>query len=532
MRQQSVLSEVTTMVETHTTIKKPKVRWRRVVLVPIVGIALLAIAHAIWGWQAQRALNARVNELAAAGGLMSAGDFDRQPAEYDRREDGAPDLLAAAAIIDDVGSERRAMDFLPTTMPIDPRAWPHLARARAWYEPALRRIERAQTKKFFQFDHHLVSPVMDTVRLSELNPLHDLANVILLAAVVEHHDGRDNLVVGRIEQLMFLADRCETAPAEVGHGVAKGIHASAAARIEQFAPELNIGAKNGDGQVSAEQVRKLIARLLDETTLAAGQAHAMQAERMTMLDLFRAMAKGEGRSSNSVVGYFGQPYFHANAQRAIDYMTQLSAAVGESNDWPTAAGKIGAIKPVENRFVFARAFTGSSPERRIKTHFQILTDRRLAATALAVRLYQLDHSGARPQRLEELVPTYLPSVPLDAMAAGSRRLSYLPRAEHPVLYSVGENGDDDAGSEAAMPKRYGELAEWDRLDRAFYLSSRPRDVLYVERPGEAAERARLAAESAAYPAGPALAWEPGEQPYVAPWEQAGTPAAATQPTSR
>jgi hypothetical protein len=138
----------------------------------------------------------------------------------------------------------------------------------------------------------------------------------------------------------------------------------------------------------------------------------------------------------------------------------------------------------------------------------------------------MDHAGARPQRLEELVPAYLPAVPLDAMAAGNRRLSYLPRADHPVLYSVGDNGDDDAGSEAAMPKRYGELDEWERLDRAFYLSGKPRESLYVERPGEAAERAGIAAAGVAYPA---VAWEPGEQTNVAPWEQTAAP--ATQPAA-
>jgi hypothetical protein len=221
-----------------------------------------------------------------------------------------------------------------------------------------------------------------------------------------------------------------------------------------------------------------------------------------------------------------RPYVHANALRAIDHLTAVSTIARQAGDWPTAAAEMRAIKPIEDSFAFARVFAGS-PDRVIKTHFRVLTERRLAATALALRLYQVDHGGARPQRLEELTPAYLPAVPLDAMAAGNRRLSYLPRAEHPVLYSVGENGDDDGGSEAAMPKRYGDLAEWDRLDRAFYLSSRPRDVLYVERPGEAAERAAMAAAAVAYPA---VAWEPGEQAYMAPWEQTTPP--ATQPASR
>jgi hypothetical protein len=223
--------------------------------------------------------------------------------------------------------------------------------------------------------------------------------------------------------------------------------------------------------------------------------------------------------------YAARPFFQANALRGVEFMTEVSRIAQEARDWPTAKAQVAALEPIEDRFVFARAFT-SLPERGMEAHFRIVTDRRLAATALAIRLYQTDHAGARPQRLEELVPAYLPAVPLDAMAAGNRRLSYLPRAEHPVLYSVGDNGDDDAGSEAAMPKRYGDLEEWDRLDRAFYLSGKPRDALYVERPGAAAERAAMAEQGVAYEA---VAWEPGDQPAGPPWAQTAAP--ATQPAA-
>ena len=111
-----------------------------------------------------------------------------------------------------------------------------------------------------------------------------------------------------------------------------------------------------------------------------------------------------------------------------------------------------------------------------------LTDRRLAATALAIRLYQHDHAGKPPDRLEQLVPQYLPAVPIDPMASPSRAIGYRVAAEHPVLYSVGKNGNDDSASEAPQPNRYGELDEWDRLDRVFYLTSRPREVVYIPRP--------------------------------------------------
>jgi hypothetical protein len=151
---------------------------------------------------------------------------------------------------------------------------------------------------------------------------------------------------------------------------------------------------------------------------------------------------------------------------------------------------------VEDRYLLARQFC-SGADSSVRRHFETVTDRRMAATALAIRLYQLDHAGARPQRLDELVPSYLPAVPLDAMAAGNRRISYLPTGADPVLYSVGRNGDDDAGSEAPIPQRYGELDAWERLDRAFYLTALPRELLRLKYPGQP-EPATTEAESDDY----------------------------------
>jgi hypothetical protein len=111
-----------------------------------------------------------------------------------------------------------------------------------------------------------------------------------------------------------------------------------------------------------------------------------------------------------------------------------------------------------------------------------MTDRHMAATALAIRLYQMNHAGQLPQRLDQLVPDNLPSVSADAMASSGHAIGYVPRPQHPVLYSVGLNGADDAASEAPMPGLHGEINEWHRLDRVFYLTSTPRDVVYVAPP--------------------------------------------------
>jgi hypothetical protein len=104
----------------------------------------------------------------------------------------------------------------------------------------------------------------------------------------------------------------------------------------------------------------------------------------------------------------------------------------------------------------------------VKTHFHGLGDRRLAATALAARWCASEHGGQFPQSLDELVPTYLPSVPIDLMAAGGKALRYVP-APRPLLYSVGDNGADDGGSTAPLDPRKQPMNRWDQQDAVFPL---------------------------------------------------------------
>ena len=96
------------------------------------------------------------------------------------------------------------------------------------------------------------------------------------------------------------------------------------------------------------------------------------------------------------------------------------------------------------RHPYSRHMAGSLG-RVFYVHFRILAWRRMAATALAIRLYQADH-GKRPAKLADLVPGYLPAVPADPFAADGRAIAYLPQATRPTLYSVGLNGSDDAGT--------------------------------------------------------------------------------------
>ena len=107
-------------------------------------------------------------------------------------------------------------------------------------------------------------------------------------------------------------------------------------------------------------------------------------------------------------------------------------------EWEASLGALGKIKqPVRNWML-------PSLGRTVAFYHDGLARRRMAAIALAIRLYEIDH-GRRPGELAELVPDYLDEVPRDPMAPDGATIRYRPQAEVPVLYSVGRNGIDDGG---------------------------------------------------------------------------------------
>jgi hypothetical protein len=438
---------------------------------------MLAVAHALWSHPAESQLRSRIDSLHAAGELVTREDFAL--AEQDKPGNAASDITAAATILDDDTVYGRSVDAVSSTQPVAPEAWPYLEASVQWFEPALRRIDRTDEKPFCAWHHRYQSPVIDNLLVHELNECRAVTLLLVASSHVEHHRGDDAVVAQRLRQMLYLARAADSSPAMVGHLVSIGIVACASSHIEAVAPDLRIGAKSA-GDVNPEIVRSLINSLLDETQTADGLRRSIQAERMQRLDTVESFMQNSPDFSASILRYLDQPLRFRAELADVDQCSKAAAILAASPDWPTAAPALQAMPELRGPYVFTDART--SFQRMALAHYQRLTDRRLAAVALAVRLFVVDHAGRFPSTLEDLVPAYLPAVPKDPMSAGDQPIRYLPRAGDPVLYSVGTNGVDDGGSEAALPGQFGDQDEWERLDRDFYLTLRPREELYVPRP--------------------------------------------------
>jgi hypothetical protein len=171
--------------------------------------------------------------------------------------------------------------------------------------------------------------------------------------------------------------------------------------------------------------------------------------------------------------------------RVARRLGQVAAAAGEPN-YPAARAKLpppdplagpGRTPMLEHVARLPSHLFDCKLEPYLVRHYQHLAERRMAAVALAVRLYRADHAGRWPESLDELVPAYLPLAPIDPFAAGGRPLHYLrntpgwdippalaaaessyvpppgtgPFLGGPVVYSVGEDCTDNGGSRRLRP---------------------------------------------------------------------------------
>jgi len=280
---------------------------------------------------------------------------------------------------------------------------------------------------------------------------------------------------------LFLSCACEGTPAYVGHAAANRINLLLTVHIEGIAPELKMGPA-ATGAAEASQVRELIATLLDDSAAAKGLQLALSADCMQRIDMCESFPMEEPGVYASILRYTVRPELCATEVSILNSMTAANAVVVNARDWPAAERQFHQVPPPTG--LLSDPSSISLISDGAQSHFRTLTDRRLAATALAIRLFVIDHGGAWPTNLEQLVPEYLPAVPLDAMAAGQRPIRYLSRSVDPVIYSVGSDGVDDGGSEQAMPGQYDDLGPMQRVDRVFYLTVRPRQWLRVERPND------------------------------------------------
>ncbi len=438
----------------------PRYWWLKRILLAI-GVLILALValRLWWGHEAERRLQAKIDEYHAAGQPVTIEDFQFPPVPDE--DNAAYFLMQAATALTRPSAADAGIEEIYSY----PQALPdHADAVGRWIKTngqALNLVREARLKDKVDWKIRFTSPVF-SVLLPQLSPQRQLARFLNTAALYQQHVGDDAATVESLRDSVAQGDTLAGGqPFLISCLVAVAIDALTCYSVESVAPTLRIALSDSLADSDARparpsQVHALIADLLDERPLRKGWRRAMYTERLCALDSVNvALTTPAGMMAITggpnlpppVIGKLLRPMFVLDAVFMMEHCTGVADASACAS-YPEALGIVQDYPAFEsgierNSHALSRLLLPSLGAL-VKQEFMAIALRRMAATSLAIRMFEVDQ-GQRPARLEDLVPDYLPAVPADPFADDGRTLGYLPDAEPPVLYSVGPDGVDDGG---------------------------------------------------------------------------------------
>jgi len=311
---------------------------------------------------------------------------------------------------------------------------------------------------------------------------------LALAAIDVHKNGRDDEAIEYVYDALAIGDSVATIPSVVTHLRAIDIYSVSCQPLESILSGIKIG--QGPGSVTAADLHRLLARLMDTTKFDRALKLAIMSERSEKYDAGRQLMNmelpGEVIGSTSMAGRYlwalrndanarwafdfcVAPQWRIDTARAVDFWNRSLelADIRTSPEFKRAAAQ---ARHDCDEHVFPRVLSCyllPAINREFVLHLIALQKRRMAAVAVAVRLHQTD-CGRMPDTLDQLVPKFLAEAPQDLLAEPGTPIRYVNGVDTSLLYSVGENGQDDGGD-------YEGLAEGVEAckDLPFFLKGRP-----------------------------------------------------------
>jgi hypothetical protein len=472
----------------------PKARWgRRFAIVVALLIMLIVGGYVGWVNRSGKAMERQVALYRAAGEPIELSDFIVSGVSD---HDNAVIPLREAAKINEKTEAWKAYDKANSgdiALPLTDAEVKAISAAVTENANSFDNIDDAMTRKSVDWKLAWRSPAI-SILLPDLNQQRQLANLVAHRAKLNYQRGDHAAAVADARRVMFIGRTVGKQPFLVSHLVAIGINALAADVLAEIAPGLKIG--DGAGEVKAADLSKVIAELLDEQWARDGYTRAMNGERAIQLDTARCLLDGRLSLNNltgagpgaggtgataaaAVARVAGKPMFHGDTLIMMRHTTATRDAMKASPDWPTFKAAAPPVPPEIKdtivRHMLAKMMLPSF-ERSGLTEFRHAAMGRMTAIALAVRQYAVDHDGKRPAKLDELVPKYLSALPADSFRADGKPLGYVADPSKPLVYSVGENGQDDGGSEQLTnpARKTTYVNPWDKLDAVLHLTLQPR----------------------------------------------------------
>lgn len=461
----------------------------------ILGLIML---RAVWGFAAYRRLNTQVERYRSGGQFVNVHEFDAELNAVAESENAAV-LLEKA--MDEIEFTTDSGVYFSSFLDDPVNFETNMPAARELMQkntPVLVLVRQARRLPKVAWSSRLGAPTGG--RSTSQQRL--LSKLLWFAITYDFRTGDHVSAISTLQDDLAFDNAVAAHPSEISNLVTWALDELTFSLIENHGVELHISEVTSEPEdnvkpASREQVEQLIRDLLSEATARQNVIRACQGDRAStlyalesnkLLDLLPPQSVGLLGASpcKQVVNFMAHPILVLDTARELSYETTASEALAE-DDWPRAAAHF-RPKLVNTSLLYRltrpityTSFGSSYDSTQLfeQAFFRALAKRRMAAIAIAIRLYAVDH-GERPQELAALVPKYLPRLLMDPFAAGGVGFGYKPLAERPLLYSVGYDGRDNDGKVVFLPNGY---RDSEKSDHCFYLEP--------ERPVERATGAAL-----------------------------------------
>lgn len=477
-----------------------------VLLVALLGVRLW------WGWVAESRFLAAIEQARAGGDPVTLEDFQRLARSIPDQRNAATYYLRAAAALPPrpTNAPSQAASASPGSASVsnasgrEDLVGPEADLAP--YAETLALVRAARDIPDRDWGIRFTRPVINVLP-SHHSGQRDLAKVLADVATIQHQRGDDAAAVETLRDAVAHADAVGAGPSLL-ISVLTSVRCSELHAVnfgEQILAGIQVGAARDEQR---RRVEALAVAWMDDRLVRSSMREAMLIERMLYIDSIDGFAQGAislfgppGATRMSALDRIVSPMYlldgdyilvHSARQIAAAEAQTLARARALSPEYIARTGGFSRMSRVASHVllpVLSNTYRG---------YYRGLAKRRLAAAALALRMYEADHD--RPAvSLTDLVPDYLPELPIDPMAEDGRALGYLP-ADPPLrVYSIGLDAEDNRGAFEFTAN--GRLSE-DAPDLVFFVND---------------DRQRGEAPSAAQPAsnrtiGPNSANDPNAPP--------------------
>ncbi|MBN9689572.1 MAG: hypothetical protein J0M24_04980 [Verrucomicrobia bacterium] len=440
-----------------------KVGWLLLPLLALVGLGIFLRTVPNPG-----GVRERLERLRAAG-------LPTTPAELDAWYVTPPPAQNLALPVLDVAAALRGAERLDTNLPwlgrgpIPPSGVPLELGLRTRLEGFVRtnrealKVARAAAERPSSRYPVVLSAGGLNARFPDLSPVRTVAGALVLEAVVAAEEGAADLAAADLVAGVRVADSLVFLPVSQWVNAGQSLYRIVAQGSQRVLGQhlLSDAQLLGLQQAWSNSLTIPIA----ERALVGSIALYEPIQSMSVSEALNHFDPGTDGSTESFVETVRLGLYVAAGGLRTDYGVLVEnwdeRRLAAQLEYPQRLAKEAKLKAeLEDRFrssylPAARYFTSADHEGRA----QSVALRRAAVTACAVERYRLQHASKLPTQLEQLVPEFLPTVPLDPF--DGRPLRYVPSREGYVLYSVGPDKVDDRGRPNQRSRKPGEPTTWD-----------------------------------------------------------------------